>query len=922
MAVLINKQTGLAEDLDPKQAQALIQQGAYELPLVSPEGTVGSAGHADAPGLLQQGFRQPSAEELTSLLRKAKHSTVNEQIKTGVEGALKAGTFGLSTGIERAIGIPEEDIRGREEANPGIAALGEAGGLAASMLTGVGEGKLLTQAGSAAERMFGTQAKGLVGKAANAAVRQATEMALFQAGNEVSKAFVNDPNQSAETIAADIALSGLLGGTFGGAGSLAANSLWKVAQGSKLTALVGKLKDQALGHEGMSAVEKAAKESGITLSPEMRATLSGKPLETELAQTLEASASSSANKQRASVELLRKDIQKGALNALGKTEADLGTELSEYEIGKELQQKLVKDLSAKLDPLSKEFENIQGKFSKTALGRDSVASIGEKLGDLGMTEGYNLSAESPALKEIHRIQKDLGNLKTLEDLRKYQAVARENIQASGNYRLARQVSSILRESEQSVIGKLLGEHAPELIEKHEAARLGYGKFMNLVEDLNDRLHVGRYHGPGSFLTALKEMTPEDILRRSRGMKDVEFLTTLGREFPEAAAAIKDYHTKNLLKIASARQADGAINVKTLMNAVERMAPELRDFTLSKEAQASLAGAKDLLDKLPKSINPSGTARGLDKVMKYMPGGVASLLSHLTGHSAIGGFIIGQVGQLIGREAPDAARFALLKALGTEGAVNPVAFKQMVKAVESAQRATKTMEKGVKALFTAGGTTVIDTTVSEKQREKLQKMLLLAKNSPEMFLNHTGELGHYLPDHAIAASAVTTRAASYLDSIKPQTAPQRPLDPQRVPTDIEKAEYNRALDIAENPMMVLSLLKLGTARPQDLKHLSSMYPSLYAKMQQSVFNELTQAKEKGTLIPYKTKASLSMFLGQPLDSSLMPQNIMLNQHAALPPTKQQQSNGGAPGGSKQALKTLPSTYSTTVQAREQRKLTRK
>ena len=91
-------------------------------------------------------------------------------------------------------------------------------------------------------------------------------------------------------------------------------------------------------------------------------------------------------------------------------------------------------------------------------------------------------------------------------------------------------------------------------------------------------------------------------------------------------------------------------------------------------------------------------------------------------------------------------------------------------------------------------------------------------------------------------------------------------------------------------MVLEKIQKGTINSQDIKHLSNMYPSLYENLQQKVYNELFENIKKQETIPYQTRMGLSLFLGQPLDSTMMPQSIM-----ALQPkmSEQQQMPVGMP-----------------------------
>ena len=59
-------------------------------------------------------------------LKEAKYGTPAQQAITALESAAAGATFGLSTGLERALGVSAEDIRARREVNPMTAGAGRA----------------------------------------------------------------------------------------------------------------------------------------------------------------------------------------------------------------------------------------------------------------------------------------------------------------------------------------------------------------------------------------------------------------------------------------------------------------------------------------------------------------------------------------------------------------------------------------------------------------------------------------------------------------------------------------------------------------------------------------------------------------------------------------------------------------------------
>jgi hypothetical protein len=137
---------------------------------------------------------------------------------------------------------------------------------------------------------------------------------------------------------------------------------------------------------------------------------------------------------------------------------------------------------------------------------------------------------------------------------------------------------------------------------------------------------------------------------------------------------------------------------------------------------------------------------------------------------------------------------------------------------------------------------------------------------------------------------------------------------------QKTQLANAYQIAEKPLIVLDKMKNGTLSSTDIKTLSTLYPSLYARMQQKVMGEIVTTQQKDKTIPYKTKMALSLFMGQALDSSLQPASIISSQ-ATSQSGKQaiQQAQSQTKGvKSSPALQKMPQAYTTPGQASEGRR----
>ena len=153
-----------------------------------------------------------------------KYGTLGQQTIAGLEGAAQGLAGPLAPVAERALGVNPEDIRGRQEANPWTHGIAEGATFAGSMLTGVGEGALIAKAGDAL--FHGFEAANTAQKMALGAAKAATEMGIYGASDEGTKAILQDPSQSVGSALANVGASAVLGGAFG-AGTSALGSAAK-----------------------------------------------------------------------------------------------------------------------------------------------------------------------------------------------------------------------------------------------------------------------------------------------------------------------------------------------------------------------------------------------------------------------------------------------------------------------------------------------------------------------------------------------------------------------------------------------------------------------------------------------------------------------------------------------------------------------
>lgn len=410
------------------------------------------------------------------------------------------------------------------------------------------------------------------------------------------------------------------------------------------------------------------------------------------------------------------------------------------------------------------------------------------------------------------------------------------------------------------------------------------------------------------------------------------------------ASLKDFESKFTTEVAGERVVDPT-KVNTYINQLGKPNAEIKQTMLK-----NFIGSGDRFNKEVDSLYHGA---GLDSPISHSPMNVTmSSLNEKTLGSKVADIFIDKgltdtgskaIGGGIGAAGAHAA--GLSKELGAIfGAyalgpffktIMPALSKSILNATNSATgmktavdyviaitKGEALMNKAAQNALKAGSAVLPDHYMpKQRERERLQKQIDQLNSNPEKFiLGDHNNLNTYLPDHSVAVNETIGRAARYIQSIQPDTGQRFPLDGKPVPTEAQKAQVRTALDIAQQPLVVLDKIQRGTITPDDMIALTSIYPSLYGKLQNKMLEAVTASVTKGQQIPYKTKLGLSMFLGQPLDSSMTPQAIqsVMSLSGAREPQGQQGGGQSRSPGSKSspALQKMPDMYRTAEQSRMQ------
>jgi len=916
MPVIINNSTGLAEELPNQEAEQLLSSGSHSIPLVNPQGETVHIPYNRFNDAMSQGFRQLDPTEMQKLQDYATYSSPLQQAKTFAEGAGEAATFGLSTAVQRMTGQDPEDIRARREVNPGLYSAGQVTGLIGSSLLApeISAAKQLGAAGQAAAKFVGLGEATFASRVAATGVKQMAEMALFQAGDEVSKAFAQDPEQTVSSAMSDIALSSIMGGAVGAGLHFGVGGLWNVTVGPKLEKVLNAVK--AASEEGTpltAAAEKAAK-AGIPLDPAMEGALTdaGKQAYQELR---ESAATKAGQEVKASFENLQENINKATLETLGKTVEDIGEKTSNFEHGNKMRESIKETLAPLAEDASKRYEEI-GKYTKNApMPYEVKRNLRDAITKTALENNFHVTEGSPELAVINRLEKSLDNVKTFPQYEKVVSDFKTEFRDKELNNLKRLINPLFDASKEDALKLALKDQSPEIIERLSSANRNYAELSNFLETTGDKIGIRRYTSPKDFIKKLTnemDLPAEALASRLGTKKDAALLSFLKERFPETAELVKQYHIDNLPLRQTAK---GEFNRNALFKAVENLPPELKEFMFSPEQMEKLQNIKEVIGAIPEKIGKSGSPEGIELNKKNMMSAVGALIGLSKGTPVLGA-LMGRTAQFLAKDAPDALKLSYLRMLAGKEAVSAPGFNAMFKMAKAAYRAQSNIERGINNLFKPGAVAVEASLIpSQKSLNLLHSSVQASQQDPTKLENASGDLAHYMPDHAISTTALAARASQYLSSIQPNTGKEGILDKPRQPSDAEKAKYNKALAIAEQPLMILKHIQDGTITPEDIKTFSTIYPALHKSFSQKIVNKMIESEAKKINIPFNTRLGLSLFLGQPLESSVRQQNIMANQALYIPPMPKGQAPKGRGTQFKASFSKLPNLDATPMQMRE-------
>lgn len=909
--------------------------------VIRPDGTLGSVDAEEVEQALGQGYTLASPEAVDEHFKaqdiEDKHGTMGQQAITALEGASR-GLIGSTptTWLEVASGVKPEDIAGREEANPIASGAGEAATFLAGSLAGVGEAGILSKAGKALESGLGLQKTSRLTSGVTELAKNAFEGSLYQADKEVHKKFLEDPEHPAESALANIGMTAALTGLFGGAvgAALGKGAAPKVAQEAE--SLVSQIERPALEAGEINAAVKHAEDIPLSYKDKVLKALkinkekpdagtykkiakelelpvpSGSTLESEYVEkTIDTLAN---HPHTVSGDAVRRNLESawsGAGKVLDDVSASSGVK-SVDELGTGIKSSLNEKIRARYEPIRAGYKELEQIHPLVPVEKDMVAALSKELREI---KEVKLGATTDEGKLARQVLKAAENVQTAEDIGTLRNSSMlKDLSSPTNKDSLTYIKTVIKDKLEDMQEQALLKHAKSFPRNDEAGTLikstidtnhalkeAYKPYIRTVSELSQWLGKGTVKGTEGALHFLENgLSATELAKKLfSAAKDPEFSKFFSKNFPEEFESVKQYQRAALRDKANIGGEFNARKFLKLFNDPKELAPEIKKSLYSPEEISKISKLETYYkNAFPRNFNPSGSGHQI-----AFDAAQANPKSFITANVVDAG----------------------LKGL-VDKAAKSAEGKQAVALADATIKGERSATKAVKAIFSAAKEIPTNVISLGASRIKLDKLVDQAVKDPSKMVA-MNDNNHTVPEYNAAFAASAARVVGYLASVKPKTEPTSPLDARRVPSSTEVAAYDRALDIAENPLTVLSGLKDANISSQDIIALRTMYPKLYNNLAGKIFNGVAQAVEKGTLIPYKTRMGLSLFLGQPMDSTMTPAGIQGAQMQFM--RGQQAPNQDQTGVSKppsqasmKGMSNIPQSYQTPEQQRQAARATGK
>jgi len=429
--------------------------------------------------------------------------------------------------------------------------------------------------------------------------------------------------------------------------------------------------------------------------------------------------------------------------------------------------------------------------------------------------------------------------------------------------------------------------AQELLELRDVADLAYRQFKQEQKPIARILGISDKAGFKKFREGiLSGKTDAALIKKIESAEmDLKDLMAIKEASPALFDIIARVKKQALLRksITSSK----TVSIRTVLEDVFKMDRKVRDLLFGPEDLQLVDDIFELIDPIPKNINPSGTAKGLAAQQLLTGGQAAAALADPTGFllfSAIEkGLVKGQTAAMnaaleeltktSGVTATHSQMSLLAKALVT---TDRFIQSALTKPPQAARKYRPQTTNALTRIIEAMQVNVPEDADNAAKLKALDDSLGEFVNNPERASERLDDMfGGFGAMGAPTVSAMASQkafdAAAYLKSQMPKTVVSTsPFDtsPPRV-SSAELASFNRKLEMVINPEKVGELMDDGVLTRDHVEALRTVYPTLYGVI---ASRTMRFAEENAKKLNYQSSLKMSLLVGLNLHSSLNPQNI--------------------------------------------------
>jgi hypothetical protein len=483
-----------------------------------------------------------------------------------------------------------------------------------------------------------------------------------------------------------------------------------------------------------------------------------------------------------------------------------------------------------------------------------------------------------------------------------------------------ELQNIITKGESEVMDSFINTAAtPELALRYlrikglrEEANANFSKYSEKYKKLFEALNLGEAKFFTDYGRILSETSPEDIVKgiERASYKDKKWIK---QNFRNEFEMFKRYVIlKNLVK-HNVKPDD--LKPTNFFKALGKDFKE-KELYFSPEEITRLNDAEYLFKSMPPNYNPSGTSSATSmqqlllelmnpfgwKAVAAKELGAKAALKALTPTEkeiqqaieknkpkkfAEGGMVTGGMPVADTSSYPAPVNFQNYLS-------SPPEIQSSIKMAQAIIKGDQMLKNSVKSVFDPTSKYKIPAP-SEKNIANLKKYVAKAQQDPESLLSMVENGSHpAVPEFGSPFAQMVTRATNYLETVQPKQPKASPMDTALPrPKGAHDDMYNHVLKIVEQPLYIMDKLKAGTMIPEEVNAFKTVYPKLYSDVCDQITNHLIDHKANNKQVPYRVKVGLSMFLGQPLDSTMTPQSLQAIQAANGKAAQQAQQGGGGP-----------------------------